>query len=108
MAGSVGPTSGTVIFKGAILQSVLNGPQGPVARDLARRANAVRSGAVARCPVDTGRLRASIRWSLAKDAQGLVAIVGTDVKYAVYVHEGTRFMAARPFLRDALADIAAF
>ena len=41
-----------------------------------------------RCPVDTGRLRASIRTTFYKD--GLAAEVGTDVEYAPYVEFGTR------------------
>lgn len=36
-----------------------------------------------RTPVDTGRLRSSIAYRV----EGGVAIVGTNVKYAVYVHE---------------------
>lgn len=47
-----------------------------------------------RSPVDTGRLRASI----ATDIHPLTATVQTNTKYAVFVHEGTRFMTARPFM----------
>lgn len=110
---AVSPVSGTIVFSGSALTALLSGPAGPVGRDLARRANAVRSAAVGFCPVDTGRLRASIRWSLVRDAQGgsrgvdptlgLAAIVGSDVHYAAYVEYGTRFMAPRSFLRPALA-----
>lgn len=95
--------SGTVVFHGGALLALLNGPEGPVGRDLARRANAVRSAAVGFCPVDTGRLRASIRWSIVRDGSGLAALVGSDVHYAAYVEYGTRFMAPRSFLRPALA-----
>lgn len=38
-------------------------------------------------PIDTGRLRSSIAVSLGINFLG--AIVGTDVEYAEYVHEGT-------------------
>jgi len=51
-------------------------------------------------PVDTGRLRASIGVS------SLIGVVGhmvsTSVSYSVYVHEGTRYMRARPFLKKGL------
>jgi len=46
-------------------------------------------------PVDTGRLRASIFTSLYSD----YAIVQPKTNYALFVHEGTRFMEARPFMR---------
>lgn len=55
-------------------------------------------------PVDTGRLRASIgtSWTI----QGLGAIIQTNTDYAVYVHEGTRYMRGRPFMERG-ADMAA-
>lgn len=67
------------------------------------------------CPVDTGRLRNSITYRLggagghfgfpgAGESVGsgdLQISVGSDVPYATYVEEGTRYMAARPFLRPA-------
>ena len=53
-----------------------------------------------RAPVDTGRLRASIFTTL----RPMSAIVEPKVKYAIYVHEGTRFMRPRPFMELALDD----
>lgn len=50
--------------------------------------------------VDTGRLRGSI--SHATDDTS--AYIGTNVEYAPYVELGTRKMAARPFLRNAVAN----
>lgn len=50
------------------------------------------------CPVDTGRLRASIATQrLGPATYG----VGTGVEYAPYVEFGTRKMSAQPFLRPA-------
>lgn len=49
-------------------------------------------------PVDTGRLRASTR-EIFSPGRGEV---GTHTNYDIFVHEGTRFMRARPFLRDAV------
>lgn len=51
-------------------------------------------------PVDTGRLRASTR----EVFRPLHGEVGTNVKYDIFVHEGTRYMRARPFLRDAVHE----
>lgn len=45
-------------------------------------------------PVDTGRLRASI----ATDIGNLRARIAPHTDYAGFVHEGTRFMPARPFM----------
>jgi HK97 gp10 family phage protein len=53
-------------------------------------------------PVDTGFLRSSIRVETLQS--GLTAKVGPNTDYAVYVHEGTRFMRARPFMRQAVMD----
>lgn len=40
-----------------------------------------------KCPVDDGILRASITHGY--DPEGLQSVVGTNVEYAPYVHEGT-------------------
>jgi HK97 gp10 family phage protein len=52
-------------------------------------------------PVDTGRLRASIATSLGVMNRGITSIVSTNVFYAIYVHEGTKRMRKRPFMRQA-------
>ncbi len=55
--------------------------------------------------IDTGRLIQSIQ-GVVVYATGTKALgtVGTNVYYSVYVHEGTRYMEARPFLVDALKN----
>lgn len=50
-------------------------------------------------PVDTGRMRASIATSLGV-VSNIAAIVQTNVEYAVYVHEGTKRMRGRPFMKQ--------
>lgn len=54
--------------------------------------------------VDTGRLFDSITASVNR-VRGFYyhVVVGTDVPYAVYVHEGTYKLKGRPFITDALA-----
>ncbi len=52
------------------------------------------------CPVDTGRLRASIEVS----ADGNSASVTAGAPYAAYVEFGTWKMAAQPFLTPALLN----
>lgn len=60
--------------------------------------------AKALCPVDTGRLRNSITHAI--DASDSTAVIGTNVEYALYVHEGTSRRKGQPFLTDAVAQNA--
>lgn len=50
-------------------------------------------------PVDTGRLRSSIITRV--DQKAISRSILPTVKYAIFVHEGTRFMQGRPFLYNA-------
>lgn len=68
-----------------------------VERELADTASDIEKQAKNITPVDTGRLRASIK----ADVRGLEANIGTDVEYARFVHDGTYKMEARPFLYEA-------
>lgn len=54
-----------------------------------------------RTPVRTGNLRRSITHRV--ERAGERGVVGTNISYAVFVHEGTRFMEAQPFLEEGLA-----
>jgi HK97 gp10 family phage protein len=55
------------------------------------------------CPVDTGRLRASIILTQGRDGQGFYVEIGTNVHYARFVEFGTRYNRAQPFLLPAVA-----
>ena len=94
-----------VIMNPLGLEALLHSPLGPVARAIERRAIRVQSRATELCPVDTGRLRASIHHVLGVDAEGVYADVGSNVEYAAYVELGTRNMDPQPFLRPALDDV---
>lgn len=48
-------------------------------------------------PVDTGNMRGGIFTSILP----MTASIVSPVSYSIYVHEGTRYMRARPFLYDA-------
>lgn len=73
---------------------------------------AIVADAQAACPVDTGKLKASIHQVMRDD--GMAVQIHADAKaedrdgaeldytYAGYVEEGTRRMAAQPYLRPAL------
>lgn len=74
--------------------------------------NHIRSGRPADKSIyDLGKLYRSIqgvnnimRGDTAAPGGVFEAIVGTDVEYASYVHEGTSRIEPRPFLEDALND----
>lgn len=55
-------------------------------------------------PVDTGTLKSSILTSPA--VLGLKATISPRVHYAIYVHEGTRYMRARPFMTMGAAFVS--
>lgn len=98
---------------------LLRDPRGPVGRDLVKRGVRVTNRAKVLCPVDYGRLRASIHHTdPVPIAQGLVLQVGTNVVYSLPIHEGSgspyaprswriahargRVVPARRFLTNAL------
>lgn len=71
------------------IHALKTSPREGIYKDLLRRVLKVDALAKRLCPVDTGRLRASIRWTVAAHDDQIVGRVGTDVNYAVFVHEGT-------------------
>lgn len=79
-----------VILDPVAIRELLTSKDGPVGVDLQRRVLRVTNAAKKKCNVNTGRLRSSIRGSISSDAKGLVGTVGTDLDYALYVHNGTK------------------
>jgi hypothetical protein len=73
----------------AAIAQLLTSPTGPVAGDLLRRGRNVEGEAKRLCPVDHGRLRSSITHELGQVRGQLAVRVGTNVSYALHVHEGT-------------------
>lgn len=68
--------------------------------------------------VDTGRLRASLSFitpqqhgggtgegALTGTAEPLTVVIGSNVNYASFVHNGTTKMDARPFLRNGIMSV---
>lgn len=76
-------------LKRAELHLILAGHEGPVAKQMARVANQVMNSAKRKAPVDRGKLRASITYELIRENDQPVFVVGTNLEYALYVHEGT-------------------
>lgn len=71
-----------------------------IARGLEAIGIEAESDAAAICPVDTGRLRNSITHTI--DNNGKSVIIGTNIEYAKYVHNGTHKRKGQPFLTDAI------
>jgi len=80
----------TVQLSLGAIQSYLNSPQGPVAMDMMRRGRKVEALAKRLAPVDTGRLAGSIVTVQINVNGKPGAGIGTNVEYALYVHNGTR------------------
>lgn len=93
----------TVTINEVELALMVRATGGPIVADLERRAIRVQNVATRLCPVDTGRLRASIDHHLGMDAQGPYVDIGSNVEYAAYVELGTSTQRAQPYLRPALA-----
>lgn len=49
---------------------------------------------------DTGDLQRDVAYEVLPEEQAV--IVGNGLDYAIYVHDGTRKMTGRPYIRDAL------
>ena len=58
-------------------------------------------------PVDTGRLAQAIKEDpiVSLSPFKVVGSVTSNAPYSVFVHEGTRYMRARPFLTNAVARV---
>jgi HK97 gp10 family phage protein len=63
-------------------------------------ANAALRRSMHRTPVLTGNLRRSETTRVERDR----AYLGSSAEYAQYVHDGTRFMPARPFFEEGIQD----
>lgn len=96
----------SVVVNVAALNRFLTPPGGtvsPLGARLMTTGLKIESRAKRLCPVRTGRLRSSITTTAPfRRGRHLVVVVGSNVKYAKYVEQGTRYMKARPYLRPAL------
>jgi hypothetical protein len=96
----------------AQINALLRSPQGPVALDLLKRGTRVQNraknnlrgaGASGLRAFDTGALTNSITKEFLMEGDTPTVRVGTNVYYALWIHEGTRRgLRPRPYLREAL------
>jgi hypothetical protein len=78
------------------LHQLLKGPTGPVVSFIRGITRRVRTRAVLKCPVDTGRLRSAHREEVGVRLGQVYGFVVNDVEYAEYVHDGTGPHIIRP------------
>lgn len=83
---------------------IIRGMKPRAAVIVAKAALDIQAGAQRRAPVDTGTLKASIQ---AKRISATHWEVWVGVDYGIYLEYGTVHMAAQPYLRPAVADVAA-
>ena len=82
----------------AALQAMLRAPWGMVSTDLQRRGQRVLSAARRNAPVDTGRLRSSLRMEVTSTSGPPAVRIVTNVPYAVYQEYGTGVYAGRGYI----------
>lgn len=97
--------SGYVVLRNRELNDMLRSQNGAVGRAMVRHGQKVLNRAKTLCPVDTGRLRGSIAMEVGIEGDEVTVRVGTNVEYARYVHDGTRYIEPNPFLADALLSV---
>lgn len=68
---------------------------------LAKSAFTIERYAKMEAPVDTGRLRSAIITEMTPSRYPTRATITPFVNYAIFVHEGTRFIRANPFMERA-------
>lgn len=87
----------TIQWDDAELQAALNQIQQQLPERLSGcvsdACNAIEAEAKSRCPANTGTLRASITSDVSTNGGTVIGIVGTNLEYAPYVHEGTGIYA---------------
>lgn len=97
-----------LVLDSSALKTLLSGPSGPVARDIMVRTNRVLNKARTLCPVDEGRLRSSLASEMRVEGDNVIGRVGTNVEYALWVHEGTGIYAGKGYITPKNARVLAW
>lgn len=82
------------------LQGMASALQDDAERLLGKIGHAALARSMKRTPVRTGNLRRSETTRVERDR----AYLGSAMEYAQYVHDGTRFVPARPFFEEGIQD----
>lgn len=76
--------------------------------EVKRRGAKVLAEAKKTCPVDQGRLRASLTLEIKYNGLKPYAVVGSPLDYAVWVHEGTGIYVGRGYITPKRAKVLAW
>lgn len=95
----------TARMEPAAVERLLKGREGPVVRDLLRRGQRVLNQARRLCPVDQGDLKRSLAMELRPERGGWAVRIGSNLEYAIYVHEGTGVYAGRGYIYPKRASV---
>jgi len=92
------------------LRATMTGPNGPVAKHLARlggkiesRAKVLASGELVN--VRTGRYRSSLTWRMFTRGDRIGVAIGSGVHYARFIESGSRYMNPRRVLSTAAGQV---
>ena len=86
---------GRVVINEAALREVLTGPRSVAVRTADRLGRQITNLAKANAPVDDGRLRGSIGYTVRVEGSRVILTVGSPLKYALYRHNGTGIYGPR-------------
>ena len=89
------------------LPAYRSGVRQQLAMHVMATAEMISTGAKQRAPVDTGVMRASITAQMTGATSAVVG-TGPQAPYSIHVHEGTRRMSPRPFLRQSAEALRSY
>lgn len=81
--------SRVIIYSGP-LDRLINHPDGAVGKHLSKKGRLIQAAAKRQVGVRTGALRSSIHMRHLRDARGQYVKVGSNIKYALLHHEGSK------------------
>lgn len=79
-----------VIFYDGEMDFLLKDPRGPVGKHLDKKGRLIVAAAKRQVGVRTGALRSSIHMRHLRDSRGQYVKIGSELKYALAHHEGTK------------------
>lgn len=80
------------------VRALLLGPSGAVTLDLLKRGQRVQNKAMQLCPKDSSKLAGSIAYEVRGSGESMAVRVGTNIEYAIWVHEGTGIYAGKGYI----------
>lgn len=97
-----------ITYNSAELKALMASQNGPVWRDLNRRADRVLNKARRLCPVDQGQLKLSLGKEIAMVNGVPVARIFAGADYAIYVHEGTGLWGRGQYIKPVKMSVLAW